>query len=123
LDDIIVNIAFVVIGGLIGSSLVTLWPYFMNKSKREEEIALIRDKPEATRTPEEIFLLNQKLPGFFDEYKYRFSFGLFTGIGLSLAFVQMNVDTVTGYTSGQAIFAGLTASGFMSALADKIRAK
>jgi hypothetical protein len=121
--DALVNIGFVIFGGFIGSALVTLFPYFMNKSKREEDLAAIRDKPEASRTPEETYLLNNKLPGFFEEYKYRFTFGLVSGIGLSLAFIQANTAAVDTYTSGQAIFAGLTASGFMSALADKIRAK
>jgi hypothetical protein len=121
--DELLNVAFVIFGGFIGSALVTLFPYFMTKSKREEDLDAIRNKPEANRTPEETYMLNNKLPGFFEEYKYRFTFGLVSGIGLSLAFIQANEGVVTTYTTGQAIFAGLTASGFMSALADKIRAK
>lgn len=122
--DPLINIGFVVFGGFIGSALVTLFPYFMTKAKREEDLAAIRAKPEDVRTPEETYNLQNKLPGFFEEYKYRFTFGLVSGIGISLAFIQANTDAVNAYTTaGQSIFAGLTASGFMSALADKIRAK
>lgn len=121
--DVLLNVGFVIFGGFIGSALITLFPYFMNKSKLETDKEAIRAKPEANRTPEETYLLDNKLPGFFEEYKYRFTFGLVSGIGISLAFIQSNLETVTNYTTGAAIFAGLTASGFMSALADKIRAK
>jgi len=117
------NIGFVIFGGFIGAAIITLFPYFMDKSKREEAIVIIRDKTPETRTPEEKFLLENKLPGFFDEYKYRFSFGIIGGIGLVLAFLANNIDTVSTYTSGGAFVAGMTASGFFSALADKIRAK
>lgn len=122
--DPLINIGFVIFGGFIGSALVTLFPYFMQKAKREEDLAAIRAIPEANRTPEQIYDLQNKLPGFFEEYKYRFTFGLVSGVGISLAFIQANTDAVNQYTTaGQSIFAGLTASGFMSALADKIRAK
>ena len=122
-DSQLINIGFVVFGGFIGSALVTLFPYFMDKGKLEQKQSEIYAKPEATRTPEEQYILTQKPRSFFDEYKYRFTFGLVSGIGISLAFIQTNLDTVGAYTTGQAIFSGLTASGFMSALADKIRAK
>jgi len=121
--DELINIGFVIFGGFIGSSIITLFPYFMDKGKLETRQAEIYAKPEATRTPEEQYLLTQKPRGFFEEYKYRFTFGLISGIGITLAFVSQNISTIGTYTSGAAVIAGLTASGFMSALADKIRAK
>ena len=111
-----------VFGGFIGSALMTLFPYFLTKNKLETKQEEIYAKPEDQRTPEEKYILTQKSRGFFEEYKYRFTFGLVSGIGITLAFVVNNLPSVAAYTTGGAIVAGITASGFMSALADKIRA-
>jgi hypothetical protein len=120
-DPELFNLAYVVVGGLIGSSLLTLFPYFNEKKLLEEKQAAIRAKPPETRTPEEQYIIDAKPQGFFEEYKYRFFFGLLAGVGLTLAFLQTGLTNVSGMTPGAAIFSGITASGFLSALADKIR--
>ena len=117
----LINLVFVVIGGLIGSALITLFPYFNGKKALEEQKEAINNKPPETRTPEEKFILEQQSQGFFEEYKYRFFFGLLSGIGLVLAFLQGSLADLGNLTTGGAIFAGITASGFLTALADKIR--
>jgi hypothetical protein len=121
LADELVNIGFIIIGGFIGSSLLTLFPYFMDKKKTEELQAEIRKKAPEARTPEENYILESKPAGFFSEFKYRFFFGLLAGIGSVLAFLQAGLGEVGNLTTGAAVFSGITASGFFSALADKIR--
>ncbi len=116
------NIGFVVVGGFIGSTMLTLFPYFMEKNAVEKQQSDIRKKPPADRTPEETYILDAVPIGFLAEYKYRFLFGLLAGIGSVLAFLQTDLANVGGMTHGAALFSGMTASGFLSALADKIRA-
>lgn len=118
----LVNVGFIVLGGFIGSSLLTLFPYFMDKKNVEEQQAEIRKKAPEQRTPDENYLLEAKPAGFFSEYKYRFFFGLLAGVGSVLAFLQAGLSEVGNLTTGAAVFSGITASGFFSALADKIRA-
>jgi len=120
-DSELVNVGFVIVGGFIGSTIMTLFPYFTEKNAVEKEQADIRKKLPDTRTPEEKYLLEAVPPGFLAEYKYRFFFGLLAGIGSVIAFLQTDLANVGGMTAGAAVFSGITASGFLSGLADKIR--
>jgi len=119
-DAELLNVGYVVAGGLIGSLMITLFPYFTDKRAVEIQQSVIRMKQPETRTPEEQYLLDLKYPGFFDEYRFRFFFGLLTGIGATIAFLNSGLTGVSAMTASQAIFAGFTASGMFSALADKI---
>lgn len=120
-DSELLGIAFVIFGGLAGATMITLFPYFMDKNAVETQKEQIRRKPEDQRTDDEKYLLALEYPGFFAEYKYRFLFGLITGIGSVIAFLNTGLTDVATMTYGQALFAGFTASGMFSALADKIR--
>lgn len=119
--DELIGMAAVVFGGLAGSTMITLFPYFLDKNAVEANQEQIRRKPESDRTDDENYLLNLKYPGFFAEYKFRFGFGLLVGVGAVLAFLNSNLSGISAMTTGTALFAGFTASGMFSALADKIR--
>ena len=116
-----INAAAVIIGGLIGSSALTLFPYFMDKGAVEKQQEAIRRKPETQRTDDEQYLLDMKYPGFMAEYKYRFFFGLLSGLGLTFAYLSSNVGSIGTLDTLQAMISGITTSGFLTAIADKIR--
>ena len=117
----LINSAYVIVGGLIGTSTLTVFPYFMEKGAMEKQQEDIRKKAPDTRTAEENYLLDAKYPGFFAEYKYRFFFGLLSGLGLTFAYLSANVGSIATLSTLQAIIAGVTTSGFLTAVADKIR--
>ena len=117
----LINAAAVVAGGLIGSAALTVFPYFMGKGAVEKQQQDIRMKPPETRTPEENYILSAQYPGFMQEYKWRFSFGLLGGLALTFAYLSSNVGTVGTLTTLQAIITGITTFGFLTALVDKIR--
>ena len=116
--------ALVIIGGLSGSLLLTLFDYFRGKKAFEEQIDAIKAKPEANRTEEEKYLLSQEnnQQSFFQEYKFRLGFGVIVG---SVTVLSMFDSIVSGLKTDasalQVFIAGMTASGFFSAVADKIR--
>lgn len=120
-DNELAQIIAVIAGGLVGSTILTLFPYFMGKGAIEKQQADIRAKPPEQRTPEEEYLLEIKYPGFWAEYKYRFSFGLLAGVASALASLNTGLEQVATMTGGQAFLFGLGTTGFFTALADRIR--
>ena len=118
----LINAAAVVAGGLIGSSALTVFPYFMGKGAIEKQQEDIRKKPPETRTPEENYLIEAEYPGFLQEYKYRFSFGLLAGLAVSFAYLASNTGNIGTLTTLQALLTGITTSGFLTSVADKMRA-
>ena len=117
----VLNVIAVIAGGIIGSALLTLFPYFMDKAAFEKQVSDIRRKPEASRTEEEKFLLTMEQQSFFAEYKFRFFFGLLAGVGTVLAWLASNRTSVETMDPLTGLLSGVTTSGFLTAIADKIR--
>ena len=118
-----ITIGFLIFGGFIGAIILSLFPYFQRKNAWETEIQAIKEKPESERTDAEKFKLTVTPQTFWQEYKYRFTFGLITGIGASLAAIQGLIGGINESTTAfSAFFSGLTASGFFTALASAVRA-
>ena len=117
-----ITIGFLVFGGFIGAIILTVFPYFMRKNAWEQEVQAIREKPEAERTDAEKYKLTITPQSFWQEYRYRFMFGLITGIGATLAAIQGLLGGINeSTTTFSAFFQGMTASGFFTAVADKVR--
>lgn len=115
-------IGFLVFGGFVGTTILSLFPYFMRKNAWETEIQAIKEKPESERTEIEKHKLTIVPQTFWQEYKYRFLFGLITGIGTTLAAIQGLAGGINESTTAfAAFFSGMTASGFFTAVADKVR--
>lgn len=94
----------------------------MRKNAWEQEVQAIREKPEAERTDAEKYKLTVTPQSFWQEYRYRFMFGLITGIGATLAAIQGLLGGINeSTTTFSAFFQGMTASGFFTAVADKVR--
>ena len=117
----VLNVISVIAGGIIGSALLTLFPYFMDKAQFEKQVSDIRRKPEDQRTEEEKFLLTIRPQSFFGEYKFRFFFGLLAGVGTVLAWLASNITQIGVMDPLTALLSGVTTSGFLTAIADKIR--
>ena len=114
--------ALVIVGGLSGSLLLTLFDYFRGKKATEEEIAAILAKPEAARTDEEKYKLTVPQQSFFQAYKFRLGFGVIVGSVTVLSMFDSIVSGIkTDASALQVFIAGMTASGFFSAVADKVR--
>jgi hypothetical protein len=115
--------ALVIVGGLSGSLLLTLFDYFRGRKAYEEEIQAILAKPEANRTEEEKYKLTVQPQSFFQSYKFRLGFGVIVGSVTVLSMFDSIVSGIPTDSSALQVFiAGMTASGFFSAVADKIRA-
>ena len=115
------NVIAVIAGGVIGSALLTLFPYFMDKAAFEKQVSDIKRKPVEQRTEDEKFLLTLEPQSFFQEYKFRFFFGLLAGVGTVLAWLAGNRASIGTMDTLTALLSGVTTSGFLTAVADKIR--
>ena len=115
-------IGFLIFGGFVGAIILSLFPYFQRKNAWEQEVQAIIEKPESERTDAEKHKLTIVPQSFWQEYRYRFIFGLITGVGSSLAAIQGLLGGINESTTAfTAFFSGLTAAGFFTALADKVR--
>jgi hypothetical protein len=84
-----IAIAFGVIGAFLSSFLLTIIPYFRHRGMVEEMADLIRQKPEAERTPEEKAILFEadSKESFLHKYRFRFLTGAAAGVMVALGAV------------------------------------
>ena len=121
LDPVIAG-SLVILGGLSGSTLLTLFDYFRQEKAREERTNEIMAKPETLRTDEEKYFLTIPKQSFLQSYKFRLGFGIVVGISVVLAGYDTILAGLKTDASGiQTFIAGMTASGFFTSVADKIR--
>ena len=121
LDPTIIGI-IIITGSLAGSGILTVFQYFRERKKREEDIAAILLKPEDQRTPEEKFLLETKPQTFFQAYKFRFLAGVTIGFVITLYQYPQAVQGLASDASPIDVFLkGFGLSGIFTALADQIR--
>jgi len=114
--------ALVIVGGLSGSLLLTLFDYFRERKAFEEEISAIKAKPEANRTEEEKYKLTVVPASFLQSYKFRLGFGVIVGSVTVLGmFDSILAGLKTDATALQVFITGMGVSGFFSSVADKIR--
>jgi len=112
----------IIIGGLTGSAVLTLFDYFRQEKARQERTNEILGKPETARTDEEKYFLTIPKQSFFQAFKFRLGFGVIAGVTAVLATYDSVLSGLkTDATGIQVFIAGMTASGFFTAIADKIR--